>query len=171
MNGKRRSFRTLLVCPLNQNGAGKWPCPLEVPYNQECRWGRWRIYVSPIIYINLGISGFGLVTVIVRVQWWKQITLSVSYIKGLNAEDYGIRDWRSGKLSVPTSASSTEAGAFQEVIWRGAWVARLAKCLPSAQVMIPESRDWVPHWAPCSARSLLPLPLTPLMLSVSQINK
>ena len=57
-----------------------------------------------------------------------------------------------------------------------AWVALLVKRLPSAQVMILESWDPVPHWAPCLAGSLL-LPLTlPLLMislsfSVSQINK
>ena len=47
-----------------------------------------------------------------------------------------------------------------------AWVAQLVKQLPSAQVMISASWDRVPHWAPCSAGSLLlPLPL-PATLSV-----
>ena len=41
--------------------------------------------------------------------------------------------------------------------------------LPSALVVIPGSWGQVPHWAPCSAGSLL-LPL-PLMLSLFQINK
>jgi len=47
-------------------------------------------------------------------------------------------------------------------------VAQLVKRLPSAQVMILESLDRVPHRAPCSARSLLlPLTLPPLMYSLS----
>ena len=54
----------------------------------------------------------------------------------------------------------------------GAWVAQLVKRLPSAQVMILESLDRVPHRAPCLAGSLLlPLTLPPLMCSLSQINK
>ena len=36
---------------------------------------------------------------------------------------------------------------------------QLVKRLPSAQVMISGSWDRVPHWAPCSAGSLLLLPL------------
>ena len=47
---------------------------------------------------------------------------------------------------------------------RGVWVAQLVKCLPLAQVIIPESLDQAPHQAPCSAGSLLlpfPLPLPP----------
>ena len=52
-------------------------------------------------------------------------------------------------------------------IW-GTWVAQLVKRLPSAQVMILETRDRVPHRAPCSAGSLLlPLTLPPLMVSLS----
>lgn len=70
----------------------------------------------------------------------------------------------------------------------GAWVAQQVKHLPSAQVMIPESWDWAPHWAPCSAGVLLfPIPLSPsfspsaflspclctlsLSLFLSEINK
>lgn len=42
----------------------------------------------------------------------------------------------------------------------GAWVTQLGKHLPSVQVMIPGSQDWVPYLAPCSAGSPhLPLPL------------
>ena len=41
---------------------------------------------------------------------------------------------------------------------RGTWVAQLVKHLPSAQVMISRSWDPAPHWALCSAGSLL-LPL------------
>jgi len=52
----------------------------------------------------------------------------------------------------------------------GAWVAQLVKRLPSAQVMIPESQDRVPHRAPCSAGSLPPpLTLPPLTCSLSLI--
>jgi len=57
---------------------------------------------------------------------------------------------------------------------QGAWVAQLVQRLPSAQVMVPESWDRVPHRAPGSAGSLLlPLTLSPLMLFLflSQINK
>ena len=43
-------------------------------------------------------------------------------------------------------------------------VAQWVKHLPSAQVMIPGSWNWVPHQAPCSVGSLhVPLPLLPLM--------
>ena len=59
---------------------------------------------------------------------------------------------------------------------RGAWVAQMVKLLPLAQVMIPESRDRVPHRAPsCMESLLLPLTFSSLMLSLtvslSQINK
>jgi len=57
-------------------------------------------------------------------------------------------------------------------------VAQLVKRLPSAQVMIPESWDRVPHrappslWGACFSLCLcLPLPLLVLSLSVKQINK
>ena len=55
---------------------------------------------------------------------------------------------------------------------RGAWVAQMVKCLPSAQVVIPGSWDGAPHRAPCSAGRLLlslPLPLLvfPLLLRLS----
>jgi len=57
----------------------------------------------------------------------------------------------------------------------GAWVARLVKGPPSAQVTIPGSRDGVPRRAPRSAGSPplpLPLPLPPaLALPLSQMNK
>ena len=46
----------------------------------------------------------------------------------------------------------------------GTCVAQPVKHLPSAQVMIPGSWDRAPHWAPCSAGSLLlslPLPAAP----------
>lgn len=53
-----------------------------------------------------------------------------------------------------------------------AWVVQLVKHLPSAQVMIPESWDQVPHRAPYSVAGglLLLLPL-PLVCAVSLINK
>ena len=58
----------------------------------------------------------------------------------------------------------------------GAWVVQLAKCLPSAQVVIPGSWDQAPHGAPYSMGNLLlpfPLPVTPpaCALSVKYINK
>ena len=46
---------------------------------------------------------------------------------------------------------------------RGTCVAQLVKRLPSAPVMISGSQDQAPHWAPCSAVSLL--------LSLKWINK
>ena len=53
------------------------------------------------------------------------------------------------------------------------WFSQL--CLPSAQVMIPGSRDWAPHQAPCSVGSLfltLPLSLPPAcVLSLALTNK
>ena len=53
---------------------------------------------------------------------------------------------------------------------RDAWVAQSVRHLPSAQIMIPESWDPAPHWAPCSAGSrLLPLPL-PLPLLVCSLS-
>ena len=52
-------------------------------------------------------------------------------------------------------------------MFKGAWMVKRVRWLPSAQVMIP-----APHLAPYSAGSLLlSLPLTLLMLSLSQINK
>ena len=50
-----------------------------------------------------------------------------------------------------------------------AWVTQWVKWLPSAQVMISGSWDRAPHWAPCSAGSLLlhfplPSPVFPLSL-------
>jgi len=57
---------------------------------------------------------------------------------------------------------------FKDDRVQGAWVAQLVRQLPSAQVIVLESRDRVPHRAPCSAGSLLlPLPLPPLVLSLS----
>jgi len=52
----------------------------------------------------------------------------------------------------------------------------VVKRLPSAQVRILGSWDQAPHWAPCSAGSLLlplPFPLLVFLLSLSlcQINK
>ena len=45
-------------------------------------------------------------------------------------------------------------------------------CLPSAQGMILETRDRVPHWAPGAWSLLLPLPMSlPLSLCVTIINK
>ena len=47
-------------------------------------------------------------------------------------------------------------------------MAQCVKCLPLARVMIPESWDQAPHWAPCSTGSLLlPLPLPLLVFPVS----
>jgi len=67
---------------------------------------------------------------------------------------------------------SLSLALHQSMHLMGAWVAQLVRRLPSAQVMILESLDRVPHRAPCSARSLLlPLTLPPLMYSLSQINK
>ena len=59
---------------------------------------------------------------------------------------------------------------------QGAWVAQSFGHLPLAQVMIPESWNQAPRWAPCSVGSLpLPFPLLlPLLVlshSLSQINK
>ena len=51
------------------------------------------------------------------------------------------------------------------VIW-GAWVAQWVKPLPSAQVMISESWDRVPHRALSSAESLLPPPSLSACLSI-----
>ena len=65
-------------------------------------------------------------------------------------------------------------GQLKKICFQGAWVAQSVKHLPSAQVMIPGSWDWAPHWAPCSGGTLLlPLPLFlhELVLSFSQINK
>ena len=53
---------------------------------------------------------------------------------------------------------------------RGAWVAQLVKCLPSAQVIVPGSWDGAPNMAPCSVESLL-LPLLPLLLLSLLKNK
>ena len=57
---------------------------------------------------------------------------------------------------------------------RSARVAQAVKHPPSAQVVIPGSWDWAPHWASCSPESLLlPLPLLLLLLvlSLSLSNK
>jgi len=63
---------------------------------------------------------------------------------------YPIKKWYS-------SCSSSERYSLQD-----AWVAQSVKRLPSAQVMIPPSWNWVSHWAPCSAgRPPLPLPAAP----------
>ena len=65
-------------------------------------------------------------------------------------------------------------GFQYEIYYWDAWVSQLVKHLPSAQVMISGSWDQTLHWAPYSVGSLLlslPLPLPPLMHSVSQINK
>ena len=51
-----------------------------------------------------------------------------------------------------------------ELLIDGPWMAQSVKCLPSAHVIIPGSLDGAPHWASCSAGSLLlplPLPLPP----------
>ena len=56
---------------------------------------------------------------------------------------------------------------------RNTWVAQSVEHLPLAQVMISVSSDWVPSRAPCSAGSLLlplPLPVSPHMIFLSQIN-
>ena len=48
----------------------------------------------------------------------------------------------------------------RKVVW-GTSLAQSVEGLPSAQVMISGSWDEAPHWAPCSAGSLLPpLPLS-----------
>ena len=61
-----------------------------------------------------------------------------------------------------TLSATFEGGTKEYVNYWDDWVAQLVKHLPSAQVMIPESPDQVPHPAPCSAGSLfLPLPATP----------
>lgn len=47
----------------------------------------------------------------------------------------------------------------QKYTSRSTLVAQSVKCLPSAQVIVPESWDTAPHWVLCSERSLLlPLP-------------
>ena len=63
----------------------------------------------------------------------------------------------------------------QSTMFRGTWVPRLVKRLPSAQVMIARSWDRALHQAPGSVGSLLlplPLPATlPLSLSLKWMNK
>jgi len=66
--------------------------------------------------------------------------------------------------------------AENRMLW-GVWLAQSVKRLPSAQVMIPGSRDRAPRQTPCSAGSLLlPLLVAPpayalsLSLSVKQTN-
>jgi len=78
-------------------------------------------------------------------------------------------------LNVIFIFKDTENSFKSSHLW-GAWVAQLVERLPSAQVMVLESLDRVPHRAPCSAGSLLcSLTLPPLMcslsFSLSQINK
>ena len=71
----------------------------------------------------------------------------------------------------------TVSSRFLKIHLWHAWVAQSVKHLPSAQVMISGSWDWVPHGVPYSAGSLLlplPLPLPTVyvcMLSLIQINK
>jgi len=64
---------------------------------------------------------------------------------------------------------------LKNMVYMGAWVAQLVKRLPSARVMILESRDRVPYRAPCSAGGLLlPLPSSlscSLSLILSLANK
>jgi len=61
---------------------------------------------------------------------------------------------------------------LKSCVLRDAWVAQSVKRLPLAQVMIPESWDQVPHWAPCSGGSLLlPLPAAPPACALSLTNK
>jgi len=56
---------------------------------------------------------------------------------------------------------------FKIVTW-GRLGGSVIERLPSAQVMIPRSWDQAPHWAPCSAGSLLlPLPLPLLVCPLS----
>ena len=62
----------------------------------------------------------------------------------------------------------------KKIKMRGTWVAQFVEQLPLAQVMILESRDQVPHPAPCSAWdggvggwSASLSDLLPLMLSLS----
>ena len=52
----------------------------------------------------------------------------------------------------------------------GTWVAQFVKCLPSVQVMIPETWDPAPRQALCSAKSLLLSLILPLY-SPSLCNK
>jgi len=50
----------------------------------------------------------------------------------------------------------------------GRLVAQSVKCLPSAQVMVPGSRDQAPHWAPRSlGNPLLPLSAPPPACALS----
>ena len=56
------------------------------------------------------------------------------------------------------------SGRVSKTSARGTWVVQSVECLPWAQVMIEESWDQAPHWAPWLAESLL-LPLL-LLLSL-----
>ena len=54
---------------------------------------------------------------------------------------------------------------YKHTIAQGHLVAQSVERLPLARVMIPGSWDQAPHWAFCSARSLLhPLPLPALLI-------
>ena len=65
------------------------------------------------------------------------------------------------KSSWNLSHLSWEAKMTPTLRFWGTWLVQSVKHLPSAQVMIPGSWDGAPHWAPCSAGSLLLPPLLP----------
>ena len=66
------------------------------------------------------------------------------------------------KSSWNLSHLSWEAKMTPTFRFWGTWLVQSVKHLPSAQVMIPGSWDGAPHWASCSAGSLLlPPPLPP----------
>ena len=70
----------------------------------------------------------------------------------------GLSPMSGSLLSESACPSPTASPPAYALSW-DAWVAQSVKHLPSAQVMLPGSWDRTPHWAPCSAGSLLlPLP-------------
>ena len=83
--------------------------------------------------------------------------------------------WETGLPGVPRAVSGRTQMLqpqphvlISKTFLLGACVAQSVKHLPSAQVMISESRDQAPHQVLCSVRSrLLPLPLCALLLSLS----